>query len=61
MDWSQAFSVLIDAVQKVGFPIVVALFVLVRLNGKLERVAAGLDRLSERLERLLEVRERGES
>jgi hypothetical protein len=57
VDWSQAFSVLIDAVQKVGFPIVVALFVLVRLNGKLERVAVGLERLSERLERFLEVKE----
>jgi hypothetical protein len=57
VDWSQAFSVLLDAVQKVGFPIVVALFVLVRLNGKLERVAVGLERLSERLERFLEVKE----
>jgi hypothetical protein len=57
VDWSQAFSVLIDAVQKVGFPIVVALFVLVRLNGKLERVAVGLERLSERLERFLGVKE----
>jgi hypothetical protein len=57
VDWSQAFSVLVDAVQKVGFPIVVALFVLVRLNGKLERVAVGLERLSERLERFLEVKE----
>jgi hypothetical protein len=54
VDWSQAFSVLLDAVQKVGFPIVVALFVLVRLNGKLERVALALERLSERLERLFE-------
>jgi hypothetical protein len=57
VDWSQAFSVLLDAVQKVGFPIVVALFVLVRLNGKLERVAVGLERLSERMERFLEVKE----
>jgi hypothetical protein len=59
VDWSQAFSVLIDAVQKVGFPIVVALFVLLRLNGKLEKVAVGLERLSERLERFLEVKEGG--
>jgi len=55
VDWPQAFNILIDAVQKVGFPIVVALFVLVRLNGKLERVALGLERLCERLERLLDM------
>jgi hypothetical protein len=60
VDWSQAFSVLIDAVQKVGFPIVVALFVLVRLNGKLERVAEGLERLSERLDRVLDMSMRRE-
>jgi hypothetical protein len=56
VDWSQVFNVLIDAVQKVGFPIVVALLVLLRLNGKLERVALALERLSERLERLLSMK-----
>jgi len=38
---------LVDAVKELGFPIAVALFVLVRLNGKMDRLTEALNRSSE--------------
>ena len=44
----------VDLFSKVGFPVAVAGFVLIRLNGKLERLTAALTAFSERLDRLLD-------
>lgn len=49
---------LIDFVSRVGFPIAVALFVLIRLNGKLDRLVDALHRLTERIEVLIASRDR---
>ena len=44
---------LYGAIASLGFPIVVAMFVLVRLNGKLDRLANAMTPLAERLDKHL--------
>lgn len=47
-------SDVIAFVKEVGFPIAVAVFVLWRLNGRIERLTVAVVKLTERLERLLD-------
>jgi len=42
-------EVFIDIVSRVGFPIAVAAFVLVRLNGKMDRLTDALHKVAEQL------------
>jgi hypothetical protein len=44
-----------EFIQSVGFPIAVAAFVLVRLNGKLQKLVEAVDRLTDRIDLLLKV------
>lgn len=45
----------VTLIKDVGFPIAVTVFVLVRLNGKFDRLARSLDRLNDRLAFVLRV------
>lgn len=45
---------IIYAVSQIGFPIVVAMFVLYRMNGKLERLASAMEKLCERSEFIID-------
>lgn len=45
-------------VAQLGFPVAVAVFVLVRLNGKLERLTEAMVRLEERMLRLVDLLDR---
>lgn len=47
-----------DLVATLGFPIVVALFVLVRMNGKFDRLRDSIDRLIQTLDRHREAEDR---
>lgn len=40
-----------DFIKEVGFPIAVAAFVLVRMNGKLDKLAKSMDSLRNTMER----------
>jgi hypothetical protein len=51
LDW-------VDIVSKVGFPILVAMFVLIRLNGKLEQLVIGVSELSAKLDEFIDSVER---
>jgi hypothetical protein len=44
-----ALEVFVDVVSRVGFPIAVAAFVLVRLNGKMDRLTDALHKVAEQL------------
>lgn len=48
----------IALVERVGFPIVVALFVLVRLNGKFDKLRESIEKLIRSLDRHTADRER---
>ena len=47
-----------NLISQVGFPIVVAAFVLFRMNGKFDRLRESIDRLIERMDRHAEEREK---
>jgi hypothetical protein len=51
LDW-------VEIVSKVGFPILVAMFVLIRLNGKLETLIVSVKELSAKLDEFVESVER---
>jgi hypothetical protein len=51
LDW-------VEIVSKVGFPILVAMFVLIRLNGKLETLIVSVRELSAKLDEFIESVER---
>ena len=40
-----------DLISQVGFPVVVAAFVLIRMNGKFDKLRESIDRLIETLNR----------
>ena len=44
------YPLLADIVRDLGFPIVVALFVLLRLNGSLDKLKKSIDRLSNEMQ-----------
>lgn len=46
-------TVMLQAISTVGFPIVVAMFVLYRLNGKVERLALAMERVATHLDGVL--------
>ena len=45
-----------DLISSLGFPIVVAMFVLFRMNGKFDRLRESIDKLIERMDRHAEER-----
>jgi hypothetical protein len=51
LDW-------VEIVSKVGFPILVAMFVLIRLNGKLEQLVVSVSELSTKLDEFIDSVER---
>ena len=44
---------LANFIKEVGFPVAVAVILLVRMNGKLDRLTKSLDRMNGRLDRLI--------
>jgi hypothetical protein len=46
----ESVDVITKLIGQLGFPIVVALFVLYRMNGKLERLALAIEKTSDKLE-----------
>lgn len=51
---------LVDIIRDVGFPIAVAAFVLVRLNGKMDRLTTAITSLSSTMERYIDHQEQSE-